>query len=251
VALSLRTSALPRFVRSSPATKHVAQGAPTVRSGPLVIPSDDVACVGVSCQPDAVLRIGLTGGIGAGKSTAAARFAARGAYVIDHDELARKVVAPGTAGFVDIVSEFGPRVLRGDELDRIALGEIVFADPGARKRLNEIVHPYVRAAAQARDRKARAAGESVVVHDIPLLVETGQGDDFDLVVTVSAPVPVRMARLQSSRGLTRDDAMARIQAQASDDERAGVADVVLDGSGTPEHLWAQVDEFWASRLPIG
>ncbi len=196
-----------------------------------------------------MLRIGLTGGIGAGKSTAATRFAALGAYVIDHDDLSRRVVAPGTAGLVDIVSEFGPRVLRGDELDRIALGEIVFGDPTARERLNEIVHPYVRAAAQAEDRKARAAKEAVVVHDIPLLVETGQGDDFDLVVTVSAPVPVRVARLQSSRGLTRDEAMARIQSQASDEDRAAVADVVLDGAGTPEHLWQQVDEFWTSRLP--
>ncbi len=209
----------------------------------------NVAPAQVSCQPDAVLRIGLTGGIGAGKSTAATRFAALGALVIDHDVLSRKVVAPGTAGLVDIVSEFGPRVLRGNELDRAALGEIVFGDPTARHRLNEIIHPYVRSAAHAQDRKARAAGESVVIHDIPLLVETGQGGDFDLVVTVSAPVPLRVARLQSSRGLTRDEAMARIQAQASDEERAAVADVVLDGSGTPEHLWAQVDEFWASRLP--
>ena len=196
-----------------------------------------------------MLRIGLTGGIGAGKSTAAARFAALGARVIDHDELARTVVAPGTAGLVDIVSEFGPNVLRGHELDRAALGDIVFADAAARHRLNEIVHPYVRSAAQAQDRQARAAGEAVVVHYIPLLVETGQGDDFDLVVTVSAPVPVRVARMQSSRGLTRDEAMARIQSQASDEERAAVADVVLDGSGTPEHLWEQVDAFWASRLP--
>ena len=196
-----------------------------------------------------MLRIGVTGGIGAGKSTAAARFASLGAHVIDHDELARQVVAPGTAGLVDIVSEFGPTVLRGHELDRAALGDIVFGDATARHRLNEIVHPYVRSAALARDRKARAAGESVVVHDIPLLVETGQGDDFDLVVTVSAPVPVRVARLQSSRGLTRDEAMGRIQSQASDEDRAAVADVVLDGGGTPEQLWEQVDEFWASRLP--
>lgn len=196
-----------------------------------------------------MLRIGLTGGIGAGKSTAATRFAALGARVIDHDELSRRVVAPGTAGLVDVVSEFGPSVLRGNELDRVALGEIVFANPSARERLNDIVHPYVRSAAMAADRQARAAGEAVVVHDIPLLVETGQGNDFDLVVTVSAPVPVRVARLQSTRGLTRDEAMSRIQAQTSDEHRESVADVVLDGGGTPDNLWAQVDAFWAEHVP--
>lgn len=196
-----------------------------------------------------VLRIGLTGGIGAGKSTAARRFDELGARVIDHDALSRRVVEPGTAALVDIAKEFGPRVLRGGVLDRAALGDIVFADDAARERLGQIVHPYVRAAASAADKKARVEGVAVVVHDIPLLVETGQGDDFDLVVCVCAPVPVRALRLQRTRGLTRDEALARIGSQASDEERAAASDVVLDGSGTPEELWAQIDAFWAEHVP--
>lgn len=196
-----------------------------------------------------MLRIGLTGGIGAGKSTAARRFVQLGAYLVDHDDLSRRVVAPGTAGLVDIVSEFGPRVLRDGQLDRAALAEVIFDDASARERLNSIVHPYVRTLAAGQDRQARKAGQRVVVHDIPLLVETGQGGDFDLVVTVAAPVPVRVARLESSRGLTRDEALARIGAQASDEDRAAVADVVLDGSGTTDHLWQQVDAVWAGHVP--
>lgn len=196
-----------------------------------------------------MLRIGLTGGIGAGKSTAARRFAELGARVVDHDVLARTVVEPGTAALVDIAKEFGPRVLAHGALDRAALGEIVFADDGARDRLNRIVHPYVYAAADAADKQARAEGVAVIVHDIPLLAETGQGGDFDLVVGVTAPVPTRVARLQQSRGLTREQALARIDAQASDAVRAAICDVLLDGGGTPEALWAQVDEFWAHHIP--
>lgn len=196
-----------------------------------------------------MLRIGLTGGIGAGKSTASRRFDELGAVVIDHDVLARRVVEPGTAGLVDIVKEFGPGVLNGKELDRAALGSLVFGNEPARQRLNAIVHPYVTAAADAADRAARAAGERVVVHDIPLLVETGQGEDFDLVVCVYAPVPTRVARLQHSRGYTRDDAMARIASQATDEEREAACDVVLDGGGSPEDLWAQVDELWRNTVP--
>lgn len=195
-----------------------------------------------------MLRIGLTGGIGAGKSTASRRFSALGALVIDHDELSRRVVEPGTAGLVDIVSEFGPRVLRDGALDREALGDMVFGDESARRKLNEIVHPYVRAAASAADRKARAAGHAVVVHDIPLLVEAGLGDDFDLVVCICTPVQTRIARLRD-RGLTHDEALARIAAQASDEERLAASDVALDGSGTPEDLWEQVDAFWAQHVP--
>ncbi len=190
-----------------------------------------------------MLRIGLTGGIGAGKSTASRRFGELGAVVIDHDVLARRVVEPGTAGLVDIVKEFGPGVLNGKELDRAALGALVFGNEPARQRLNAIVHPYVTAAADAADRAARAAGERVVVHDIPLLVETGQGEDFDLVVCVYAP------GLQHSRGYTRDEAMARIAAQATDEEREAASDVVLQGGGAPEELWAQIDELWRNTVP--
>ena len=196
-----------------------------------------------------MLRIGLTGGIAAGKSTASERFAELGARVIDHDHLARRVVEPGSAALVDIVGEFGDRVVKDGALDREMLANIVFADDEARVRLEEIIHPYVRAAASAADKQARAEGVAVVVHDIPLLVETGQGSDFDLVVCVVAPLAARVARLRESRGLTREQAMERILAQASDEERAAVCDCELDGSGDVDHLRAGVDEFWASHLP--
>lgn len=196
-----------------------------------------------------MLRIGLTGGIASGKSTASARFAELGALVVDHDVLARNVVEPGSAVLADIAREFGDRVIPGGHLDRAALANIVFNDPVSRQRLNDIIHPYVKAAAMAADKRARANGEAVVVHDIPLLVETGQGSDFDLVVTVEAPLLTRLNRLREGRGLSHEDALARIQAQASDEERAAVADAVLDGSGTVAQLHAAVDEFWEQNLP--
>lgn len=196
-----------------------------------------------------MLRIGLTGGIGAGKSTALARFEELGARVIDHDVLARRAVEPGSAALVDIVAAFGDRVVAKGALDREALGRLVFASDVERERLNAIVHPYVTAAGLAADRQARLEGVEVIVHDIPLLVETGQGGDFDMVVAIAAPVELRVQRLVASRGMTRADAEARIAAQATDEERAAVADVVLDGSGTPENLAAQVDALWAERVP--
>lgn len=197
-----------------------------------------------------MLRIGLTGGIAAGKSTASRRFAELGARVIDHDVLARRVVEPGSAGLVDIVAAFGDSVIVDGGLDRAALAALVFANDHDRRRLNDIVHPYVLAAGIAADRQARADGVDVVVHDIPLLVETGQGGDFDLVVTVAAPQDVRVERLVATRAMTRADAVARIEAQATDAQRAAVADVVLDGSGTPASLAAQVDVLWAERVPL-
>ncbi|WP_062388758.1 dephospho-CoA kinase [Demequina iriomotensis] len=196
-----------------------------------------------------MLRIGLTGGIASGKSTASARFGALGAHVIDHDVLARRAVEPGSAALVDIVSEFGDRVIADGALDRPALARIVFQDPHARERLNAIVHPYVIAMGAAADRQARRDGASVVVHDIPLLVESGQGRDFDLVVTVAAPEELRVRRMVESRGMTAADAAARIRAQASDLEREAIADVVLDGSGRVDDLDAQVDAFWALHVP--
>jgi len=196
-----------------------------------------------------VLRIGLTGGIASGKSTASARFHELGARVIDHDDLARRAVEPGAAALSDIAREFGDRVIVDDALDRRALAGIVFNDEGARLRLNAIVHPYVIAMAAAADRQARREGVAVVVHDIPLLVETDQGADFDLVVTVAAPVELRVRRLIETRGLTADEAAARIGAQASDDDRAAIADAVLDGSGAVENLREQVDSFWTLTVP--
>ena len=196
-----------------------------------------------------MLRIGLTGGIAAGKSTAALRFAELGARVIDHDDLSRRAVEPGSAGLVDIVKAFGDSVLSGGVLDRAALAEIVFAEPHERERLNDIVHPYVISAGIAADRQGRADGIDVIVHDIPLLVETGQGDNFDLVVTIGAPEAVRLQRLVVGRGMELDQAQARISSQASDEQRAAVADVVLDGSGSEVDLARQVDEFWRQHVP--
>ncbi|MDN4479008.1 dephospho-CoA kinase [Demequina lignilytica] len=196
-----------------------------------------------------MLRIGLTGGIASGKSTALARFAELGARVVDHDQLSRRAVAPGSAALADIAREFGPRLIVKDELDRGALAQIVFADDHALARLNSIVHPYVMAMGQAADRQARAEGVRVIVHDIPLLVETGQDGEFDLVVTVAAELDTRVRRMIESRGMTEDDARARIRAQATDEQRAAAADVVLDGNATPEHLARQVDDFWHVHVP--
>ncbi|WP_084102028.1 dephospho-CoA kinase [Demequina sp. NBRC 110051] len=196
-----------------------------------------------------MLRIGLTGGIAAGKSTASAHFAELGARVVDHDVLARRAVEPGSAGLVDIVREFGDRVLKDGALDRPALAAIVFNDPGARERLNAIVHPSVYAMGRAADRQARLDGVQVVVHDIPLLAESGQGTGFDLVVTIAAPDDVRVARMIDSRGLTEEQARGRLAAQATDAQRAAIADVVLDGSGTADRLRAQVDELWRTHVP--
>lgn len=193
-----------------------------------------------------MLRIGLTGGIASGKSEALRRFAELGAVAIDHDVLAREVVAPGTVGLDAVVAEFGEEVLRPDgELDRPALGRIVFADDDARERLNAIVHPEVRRVAAEREAKAAAtAPDVVVVHDIPLLVEVGQADRFHVLVVVDAPADLRLRRLVEGRGLSEDEARGRIAAQVDDDVRRAAADVVLDGTGTPEELREQVDALW-------
>ncbi|MEN0128432.1 MAG: dephospho-CoA kinase [Brevundimonas sp.] len=196
-------------------------------------------------------RIGLTGGIASGKSVAAARLGELGAVVIDSDVLAREAVAPGSAGLEAVLDEFGPQVLASDgSLDRGALGALVFTDDDARARLNAIVHPIVRRLSAEREAAAAVADHgAVVVHDIPLLIETGQADAFHVLVVVHAPAILRVERLVAGRGLTRAEAESRIAAQASDAERLEVADVVLDGSGSAEHLRAQVDEFW-DRLAV-
>lgn len=197
-----------------------------------------------------MLRIGLTGGIAAGKSTASARFRELGATVVDHDELARRAVEPGSAGLVEIVRAFGDRAIRDGELDRAALAAIVFHDPSARAQLDAIVHPHVFAMSRAADRQARAAQARVVVHDIPLLVESAHGpDDLDSVVTISADEQVRLRRLIEGRGMSEADARARIASQATDSERAAIADVVLDGNGSADELRAQVDNYWALTIP--
>jgi dephospho-CoA kinase len=193
-----------------------------------------------------VLRIGLTGGIGSGKSTVSELLAARGAVIVDADRIAREVVEPGTPGLAAVVEAFGERVLAADgSLDRPALAAVVFSDPAARGRLDAIVHPLVRR--RSAELVAAAPAGAVVVNDVPLLVETGQAASFDVVLVVEADPEIRVARLVQ-RGLTEDDARARIASQASDEQRRAVADVVLDNSGTPEELAEQVDRFWAERV---
>ncbi|GAB3843876.1 dephospho-CoA kinase [Nesterenkonia populi] len=191
-----------------------------------------------------IVSVGLTGGIASGKSAAAARLGELGAVVIDADVLSRQVVEPGTQGLAEIVGAFGEGVLTdGGALDRPALGRIVFNDDEARARLNGIIHPRVRQESR-RLRDAAPAG-SVVVEDIPLLVETGQQHRFDTLVVVAAPREERIRRLTGDRGMDRSEAERRIAAQATDEQRAEAADVVLDNSGTLEQLRAQVDEFFA------
>ena len=192
-------------------------------------------------------RIGLTGGIASGKSVVAGRLAEHGAAVIDHDLLAREAVRPGSAGLDAVVEAFGEGVLTADgELDRAALGRLVFADAAARERLDGLVHPVIRRLAAEREAAIVAAGTgAVVVHDIPLLVETGQAEAFHLLVVVDAPAPLRVQRLVQTRGLTPPEAERRVAAQAPDADRLAVADRVLDGTGSVEALREQVDALWA------
>jgi dephospho-CoA kinase len=193
-----------------------------------------------------VLNIGLTGGIGSGKSTVSALLADRGAVIVDADRIAREVVEPGTPGLAAVVAAFGDGVVGPDGgLDRPALAAVVFADPEARARLDGIVHPLVRA--RAAEVAAAAPPDAVLVHDIPLLVETGQAGRYELVLVVQADLDTRVARLVA-RGMTEDDARARIAAQATDEQRAAVADVVLDNSGTREELASRVDRFWTEQV---
>ncbi len=191
--------------------------------------------------------IGLTGGIGAGKSVVARRLAELGAVVIDADQLAREVVARGTEGLAEVRKLFGDDVITPDgSLDRPAVAARVFGDEAARRRLEEIIHPRVRQA--TAERIAAAAPDAVVVNDVPLLVEAGLSDTFDLVVVVEAPDRVRISRLVRDRGMTQQQASERIAAQASAEQRRAVADVVLDNSGDIEALNAQVDKLWRERL---
>ncbi len=203
-----------------------------------------------------MMRVGLTGGIAAGKSVVAERLRVLGAVVIDADALARAVVQPGTPGLAEVVETFGPELLGpAGSLDRTALGTLVFGDEDARRRLEAIVHPLVRAAAQEREDAAVAADpEAVIVHDIPLLVETGQGgagSRFDVVVVVDAPVETQVERLVTTRGMTPEQARGRVEAQASRADRRAVADVVLDNAGSRDELIESVDRLWSTRLRPG
>jgi dephospho-CoA kinase len=190
-----------------------------------------------------VITVGLTGGIGAGKSEVARLLAAHGAVVVDADELAREAVAPGTPGLAAVVAEFGPEVLAADgSLDRAALGELVFSDPRRRAALEKIVHPYV--GRRSSQLMAAAPADAVVVYDVPLLVENRLQDGYDVVVVVEANDDVRLERLAGSRGMTESDARQRFAAQASREQRVGVADVIIDNGGTQARLADQVDALW-------
>lgn len=186
-------------------------------------------------------RIGLTGGIGSGKSTVARMFAELGAHVIDADAVAREVVEPRTPGLAALVEEFGNGILDGDRLDRTSLAQIVFEDEGARTRLNAIIHPLI--GARTAELIAALPPDAVFLHDVPLLVELHLENAYDLVVVVDAPDDVRVSRLVE-RGLTEDDARARIATQATREQRLAVADVVINNSGDLDQLREQVRSAW-------
>ena len=197
-----------------------------------------------------MLRVGLTGGIGSGKSEVSLRLAAHGAVVIDADLAAREVVAPGTPGLAQVAEAFGPDALGPDgALDRERLGAIVFGDPALRAKLNAIIHPLVTqwmtAAERAAADRAAANADLIVVHDIPLLAESGRSDGFDLVIVVDVPPEIQVERLVSQRGMTPDQARARMAAQASRDQRLAVAGMVIDNSGSLDDLDRRVAEVWA------
>ena len=196
------------------------------------------------------MRVGLTGGVASGKSTVAALLRELGVVVVDSDVLAREVVEPGTPGLAAVVEAFGPEVLTADgALDRPALGAVVFGDEAARRRLEAILHPLIRA--RAAELEAAAPEGTVVVHDIPLLVETGQADRFDAVLVVDVPVETQVERMARDRGMSREDALARVKAQASREERLAVATHVVDNTGTREDLRDRVTEVLEELVSAG
>ena len=196
------------------------------------------------------VHVGLTGGIAAGKSAVARVLQERGALLVDSDALARLVLEKGTDGLAAVQDEFGDRVITADgELDRVEMARIVFGDEGARQRLNRIVHPRIRAA--ARPRRRCAGPDAVVVQDVPLLVETGQADAFDLVIVVEAPLEERLRRMVEDRGMSRADAEARIAAQATDEQRRAVADVVIVNDADLERLASVANQVWDRFLAPG
>ncbi|TRO63660.1 dephospho-CoA kinase [Streptomyces sp. IB201691-2A2] len=195
-----------------------------------------------------MLKVGLTGGIGAGKSEVSRLLVEHGAVLIDADRIAREVVAPGTAGLAAVVDAFGEGVLAEDgSLDRPRLGSIVFADAEKLAVLNSIVHPLV--GARSRELEEAAAEDSVVVHDVPLLAENGLAPLYDLVIVVDASPETQLDRLVRLRGMTDEDARARMAAQATRDERLEIADVVIDNDVPLEALQRRVRDVWADLVP--
>jgi dephospho-CoA kinase len=197
-----------------------------------------------------MLRVGLTGGIGSGKSAVSGRLAGLGAVVLDGDKAARAVVEPGTPGLAKITEAFGPQVLRPDgSLDRAQLAGIVFTDEAARGKLNAITHPLIHQRIQAAEKAAVAAGgpDTIVVHDIPLLAEGQRSAEFDVVIVVDVPSEVQVSRL-AGRGMPEDQARARMAAQATRVQRLAIADIVIDNSGTLDDLDRRVTEIWAELV---
>jgi dephospho-CoA kinase len=197
-----------------------------------------------------MLRVGLTGGIGSGKSAVSERLAALGAVVLDGDKAARAVVEPGTPGLAKIAEAFGPQVLRADgSLDRAKLAGIVFADDEALGKLNAITHPLIHEHIQAAEEAAVKAGgpDTIIVHDIPLLAEGQRSAGFDVVIVVDVPAEVQVSRL-AGRGLPEDQARARMGAQATREQRLAIADIVIDNSGTLKALDRRVTEVWSDLV---
>ncbi|WP_405482064.1 dephospho-CoA kinase [Streptomyces sp. NBC_00009] len=191
-----------------------------------------------------MLKVGLTGGIGAGKSEVSRLLVEHGALLIDADRIAREVVEPGTPGLTAVVEAFGSDVLAPDgSLDRPALGAIVFADADRLAVLNSIVHPLV--GARSAELEAAATGDSVVVHDVPLLAENGLAPLYDVVVVVDASPETQLDRLVRLRGMSEEDARARMAAQATRDKRLGIADIVIDNDVPLDELHRRVDAVWA------
>ncbi|MEI6360661.1 MAG: dephospho-CoA kinase [Actinomycetes bacterium] len=189
-------------------------------------------------------RVGLTGGIGSGKSTVARMLEAKGAPIIDADQIARQLVEPGGAALAELVTEFGPRILQGDgSLSRAELAAMAFSDPRATERLNEIMHPLIRA--EAARQLADTPEAPVIVYDMPLLVETGQSDLVDVVIVVDVPEEMQVDRAVRLRGLDEADVRRRMEVQAAREDRVAAADAVIDNSGTVEETAAAVDELWA------
>ncbi|MEU9334787.1 dephospho-CoA kinase [Streptomyces sp. NPDC048290] len=191
-----------------------------------------------------MLKVGLTGGIGAGKSEVSRLLVECGAVLIDADRIAREVVAPGTPGLAAVVEAFGPDVLAADgSLDRPRLGSLVFTDPARLAVLNAIVHPLV--GARSRELESAAAGDAVVVHDVPLLTENGLAPLYDVIVVVDVAPATQLDRLVRLRGMTEDDARARMAAQTDREQRLRIADIVIDNDVPLDRLRVRVQEVWA------
>ena len=192
-----------------------------------------------------MLIVGLTGGIGAGKSTVANMFSQLGALVVDADKLSREAIEPGTSGFNEVVATFGEKILTDGDIDRQKLGKIVFKDAAERKKLEAIIHPRVQEALATKI-KTLSPGD-VLVYEIPLLVETGAAEKFDYIITVESDIENRLDRL-FERGMDEDEAERRIAAQASQTQREAVADRVIINDGDRAELFAECARIWESEL---